>query len=360
MIKRLTICIFVLLLLSANAVRAKMVYTFEGEIDFEKDQYDLTVNLPRQEKKVVESTKSSYAKSNLSKSIKQADSQSSIFARARRNKNNDLQLSMNIGYLQTPMFDISSELESVIKITSEHNGTNSSSKDASTLTGRIWSKNSLLDYKPLRELSGRFEVKNNKLYFDNISFGNIVSNGYIQLKYPFKLNVTVNIALVDMDDFLNFWIRNKKYDSAGPVSGVIKVTGDVVEPYLKGHLKSYDGYVKNLKFDSINLNIEGPFPHMKISQSSVTEQEGFSFFIDGDMDLSDQKNFKRQIKNLTLSPMISADESQREVVFKRVKIEDNGTMEFKYMLRQGDGSSIDSVDLENELDMLGFEQKMKF
>jgi len=192
-----------------------------------------------------------------------------------------------------------------------------------------------------------------------LSFGDLNCNGYIDLVQPHKLNLSLDLLNVAMSDFLNFWSANKRFDSSGSVSGKIRASGTLDNLVLKGRLESRNGYVQKLDYDVISLNIEGTYPNLEITNSMVSKSDGVSFTLDGPFDLSDRGHFKKQIKALTIAPLVSDSGSEREWTIKRLNLEESGVSEIKYRHRKGDvlGTGTSAGD---ETDMLGFERTRNF
>jgi hypothetical protein len=181
----------------------------------------------------------------------------------------------------------------------------------------------------------------------------------MDLLSPYGLDFVFNLNEVDLNDFLNFWSADKEYESSGAVTGVIKASGTLENLALKGSLESYHGFVQKLDYDIISLNIEGIYPHMQIAQSTISKSDGMSFSLDGPFNLSDKENFKKQIKALTLAPLVNDSGSEMEWTIKRLNPEDSGTTELKYRFRKGDALGI-GTSADDETDMFGLERTRKF
>jgi len=325
--------IFLLVFLAAfipKLVFAEKVFFFEGEIDFSKNEFNIVLDL---------------------------NEGSSVMAKATRMSETNYRLSLDIGHLKTPLFDLLSKIESSVDLVKEKNDGDDLFDTA--LQGKIWSQYSLVDYKPINELSGRFEIKDKRLHIRALSVGNLTCEGYFGLTAPYNLDIAVNLLGVDMKDFLNFWGSDKKYESSGDVFGEIKASGSFDHLALKGSLESRDGFVQKLDYNAIVLNIEGIYPFMQIAHSTVSKSDGVSFSLDGPFDLSDKENFKKQIKALTLAPLVSDSGSELEWTIKRLNPEDSGTTEFKYLLKKGDALGT-GPSAGDEIDMLGIERSRKF
>jgi hypothetical protein len=381
-------------LLGSSPSFGEVLFSFEGQIDFSRHQFDFVLdfptdkksapilqkegaNLPEDRDEIKPSLKNTVSGISDKKSMQllAKEAQRSIAVRGEKTSENDYYLSLNIEHLKTPFFDLLSEIESTVEVIGREEGRDNSIQgkknqrkrnfdniaspilDATSLRGKIWSQYSLIDYRPLRELSGQFEINNKRLLLTSLSIGNIACSGYIDLVHPHKVDLIFVLSSVDMDDFLNFWVRDKKYDSAGAVFGEIRVTGELDQIFMKGNLESHNGFIKKLRYDSIYLNVEGFYPNIQITNSSISETDSLSFTLDGKINLSDQKNFKKQLKALTISPLVSDSISEAEWTIKRFKEHDSGTTEIMYRLRKGEGAGSSVFD---ESDMLGIERTMEF
>jgi len=176
---------------------AEKVFSFKGQIDLSKNEFTIVLDL---------------------------DEESSVAATARRISETDYRFLVDIEHLKTPLFDLLSKIESSVEIISNKNSSEKMFVNT-VLKGKVWSQYSLINYKPVRELSGSFEIKDQRLYLTELSFGSLNCNGYIDLVQPYKLNLSLNLSDVSMSDFLNFWSTNTRYESSGAVSGEIKASG---------------------------------------------------------------------------------------------------------------------------------------
>lgn len=324
---------------------ANVVVTFHGQVDVAQKQFDVIFDFP--------------ASASEHAVVRGAGAKpSSVALRAAKVSENDYRFSLNIDHLRTPIFDFLSKIESSVEVVPRPSAILpddhlTAGKSASMLRGEIWSQNSLVDYRPIRELAGRFEIMDSRLLLKSLSFGNLSCNGSLDLVYPYKMDLKVLLHDVAMEDFLNFWVRNKEYKSFGTVSGEIGISGTWDRIGLKGNLESHDGYVEQLEYNSIHLNAQGVYPQLSIGQSTISRADGLSFAFSGPIDLSDQENFTKQIGALVLSPLVSDSASEREWTIKRLNQPNSGATEIKYRLRKED-------KLDGASGMLGVEQTVNF
>jgi len=310
---------------------AEKAFFFEGQIDFPDKEFNVVFNV---------------------------DAESSVTAKVEKISETDYHFSLDIEHLKTPLFDLLSKIESSIEFVQGEGAPVRTFSDT-TLRGAIWSQYSLIDYKPIRELSGNFEIRDKKLFLKGLSVGRLTCNGYVGMVPPFESNFDVHLSGVDMKDFLRFWGLSEKYESSGGVFGDIRVSGTLNHLTLKGNLESRHGFVQTLDYDVISLNIEGVYPHMKITRSTVSKSDGVSFAFDGPFNLSDKANFKKQIKALTIAPLVSDSGSELEWTIKRLNPKDSDTTELKYRLNKEDVLGT-GVFAGGEIDMFGIERTRKF
>jgi len=217
----------------------------------------------------------------------------------------------------------------------------------------------LIDYKPIKELSGEFFINESKITFKDVSYGKLTCNGTIDITHPYHMNLTLGLDSLDMASFLSVWMDKEKNDAAGFVFGEIKISGPLHEIFLKGKLTSYNGYVNKLEFSKFFLDIEGIYPEMQIQESSVSQTEGMSFLFEGPINLSRESkdDFYKQVKALNISPIVRDSESEVEWTLKSSTQKDRGTTELKYLKRKSsDGSSRD----KDGSDMFGIENIFEF
>ena len=219
-------------------------------------------------------------------------------------------------------------------------------------TGVINSKYMLVDFKPVRELSGSFFVKNKALTISSFNFAGVSCDGSIDFDEPYPVNMAVKLDYVPMDKFLDVWVSNRTYDAEGFVSGIVKVSGDADNGvYLKGKLDGSDGRIKTFDFEDIHLDIEGTYPHLQIAQSKALKKDGISFEFEGPINLKDKENFKKQIKQLNFMPVVRSNDLEHEWTIRQAKDDTTGTTSLKYLLRK---------EPDDVSGMLGIEKSLEF
>lgn len=302
---------------------AETLFTFRGQTDFPQNQFHLVLEFPAE------------------KSITLAGGKTAA---------NDYHLSLDIDHIKTPFCDFLSQIESSVTRVKDEAG-------PTAWRGKISSRYSLVDYHPIRELAGHFEIKNQRLSLDSLSFGNLTFAGGVDLVYPHTVDLVIRLNSVLMKDFLDFWVKNNNYESDGTVSGEIRVSGPLGHPALKGSLESHNGLIEELAYNSIYLNAQGTYPRIHLARSVISNTDGVSFNLDGLFDLSDLENFGKQLNGLTFSPLVSDSPAQREWTIKRLRQSGSSATEIKYLLKKGGGMGSSQADGSG---MLGLERTVEF
>jgi hypothetical protein len=312
-------------------------FQFSGQIDFDRKELKLVLNLPPPKPSPVEEPP------------KKVDA---VIVQINQVNGNAYKMSLKIDHLKTFSYDISTEVETSLDMEGMQNGLRG------FISGKLQSLYTTIDLKPIHQLAAEFSIKNNKLTVQSLVFGNVILNGTVDMVAPYKIDLLVNLNAIDMPDFLDFWDHGNLYQSSGSVFGTIKVSGTVDKLFLKGNLESLKGHVEDLTFDRFLLNAEGYFPNMQIAKSSkVSQPDGTVYTLDGSIDLSDKDKFKEQIESLNISPIVDGSSGDRAWTIKRLQNEtSSSSTEIKYLLHK-DASQ---PSAEAPSDILGVQRTMEF
>lgn len=307
------------------AAEAKITFPFQGQINPGQREFSASVRLQDDEEPLT---------LNLSQTAE-----------------NKYSAVITINDLATPLFEISSVLESTIEVIDDEDR-------GVFLWGQVESQFALLNHKPFSPFYGVFEIKDRTLYLTDVILGNTRCRGSIQLAAPFRVEMSIELSGVDIHDFIAFFSDQPRLLAEGDVSGVISINGNPDHLYLKGRLMSYDGIIEELDYRSILLNVEGRYPHLYISNSDITQSDGLSFTLKGNLDLSDTQDIRKQIESLAFEPMVKESATDRVWTLKRLRAPDrSGTTELKYLLRKSNGHGPLSGE---ESGMIGIEQQINF
>lgn len=319
---------------SVRPVEAKTQLSFNGQIDFDRKELNLVLNLP---------TDPTHTKS---------PNDNAIIARINQLNNSAYKMSLRLEHLKTFSFDVSSEMETSFDLESPQSGLKG------FIFGKLKSQYTTIDLKPIRQLAAEFNIRDNKLTVQSLVFGNVILNGTVDMISPYKVDLSFNLNAIDMTDFLEFWDHGNDYQSSGSVYGTIKVSGTMGKLFLKGNLESINGHVEELSFDRFLLNAEGYFPNIEIAKSSkVSQPDGSIYTLDGSINLNDKNNFENQIKGLNISPIVDDSRQERAWTIKRLQNDtSSSSTEIKYLLRKDASQSA----AESPSDILGVQRTMEF
>ena len=323
MIKQILFLSGMIIFLWAQVSWAKVLLSFEGQMDFSHKEIGLLLNL---------------------------DNQNTIKLKGSRVSEKNYLVSFTTDHFKMPSYDVSTDIESSFTI-------EQSDIKKSIIQGQVKSQYSLIDLKPMEELQGEFEIIDNRLNVSRLSLGKVSAQGAMDLTYPFKCDFFVQFNDVGLSDFLTFFSKDGFSQSVGTVSGDLKISGTADRIFMKGNFESDNGIVRKFAYDSIVLNVEGVYPKLQIMNSRVSQTEGMSFTLDGLFDLTDTEHFTKQLAALEMAPLVVDKGSQLEWTIKRMKDQTSGTTELKYLLRR-DTSSIGAAAPNDG--MIGVERKVEF
>lgn len=311
--------------LTAAAPQAWGSLSFEGNVDFVKKQFDLKLFLK---------------------------DGGTIQTQAISTSNKGFRLDTQLDHVKVAKLDVVTRVKSAVEFV---NG----ASIESFLRGEISSQYSLLNYKPVGELSGYFEVKKGRLYLTSVSWGGIICDGYVGLLPPHDIDLSIRFSEIDLADLfvLLGWQADEKL-LGGEISGRIRLSGFLDKLMLKGSLAASNGFIREMQYDDIVANFEGMYPVIHVAESNMAESSGLIFNMEGDINLASSVNFMNDISALKISPLVGEGDNYRDWTIKSKRGQGKSTTTaFKYRLQK----RIDEESRpEDGSDMLGFENRIKF
>ena len=226
------------------------------------------------------------------------------------------------------------------------------------IRGAVESRYTLINRKPTDDFAGSFEIADGIMNINYLSVGNISVKGMIGLDYPYISDLSLKLFEIQLEEFLSFWAKDEvDVNTAGYVTGDIKLSCPLGRLAVNGGLVSYNGTVGRLEYDSIVLNMEGIYPIIYILNSTVTRTDSLSFKLEGPLDLSNRESLMVQVKSLKKSPLISTSDTTFEwTIIRKQKEGGSVKTELKYLRRK----PINDRSLDEESDMLGVERRIEF
>ncbi len=224
--------------------------------------------------------------------------------------------------------------------------------------GKLDSRYTLLNKKPVPDLHGSFDIHDDTLFIRSLEFGKYQGQGALGLQPPHRVSLKIALEAADLSEFIWFFSPDPEVYASGDVSGEITAEGDGSALRLGGRLTSFDGTIDGMEYDSILLNVDGTYPKLNVFNTDVTQTDGFSFRVSGTVDLSQQETMDRQIEALAYEPLVDDKGSDREWTLKRFHSEKHaGTTEVKYMMRQDEDKNSLTTD---DSSLIGVERKVSF
>jgi hypothetical protein len=305
--------------------RAEHVYPFQGHLNLVEQSLDFSVKL---------------------------DQEAAVKMTVDHKQDEAYQAVIDVQNLKTPFFEMTTDVQSVVSIHKNNNR-------IIGLSGTFWSQYSLLDHKTVPEMSGRFDLKDGVLHVDDFIVGDFTAEGSIAVLPPHSLEGAVAFDRIPLKTFLD-WLSGdkKKFDGEGELSGKITLGGHPDRVAVKANIVSDGGYAGRLPYDRMSLHLEGIYPVVELTNSSITKTNGFSFDLDGTVDLSDKNNMSAQLASIKTVPLVKDSHAQSEWVLKR--IQDNGQdAETKYFIKKDKGVAMSAAGTD-DYGVFGVERKIGF
>lgn len=259
---------------------------------------------------------------------------------------------LDVQNVHTPFFDMTTQLKGVV-----HLNKNSAGDD--TFSGRFESQNTRLNGRSNPEFSGEFEFDQGVVYLTDLTWGGLRGTGSIGLDAPYPIGSSIQLYDLDMIDVLN-WLagRDKEWSGNGAISGDVHLSGTVHKLSLKANLVSQNGFIEDLPYDLLVLNIQGIYPVVDLTGSTVTKTNGFSAGLAGIVDLSDRQKMVSQLKAIKRIPLIQDNVLQSEWVLKKVEDSDGeGKTQTNFFLKQNKRNASTGQD---DSSLLGVQKKIGF
>lgn len=283
-------------------------------------------------------------------SLKTQDGQ--IDLKVTRGPDGSYQPVVDLQNVQTPFFDMTTQLHGVVHV-------NTNSAGDYTFSGRFESQNTRINGRMNTEFSGKFVFDQGVVNLTDLTWGGLRGTGSVGLDAPYPVGSNIQLHDLDMIDVLN-WLagRDKEWSGNGAISGDVHVSGTVHKLSLKADLVSQDGFIEDLPYDLLVLNIQGIYPLVDLTGSTVTKTNGFSAGLAGIVDLSDRQNMVSQITAIKRIPLIQDNLVQSEWVLKKVGDTDaEGKTQTTFFLKKSKKNASTGQD---DSSLLGVQKKIGF
>lgn len=188
-------------------------------------------------------------------------------------------LALKLNHLRFDELDVTTELSLEGGLVKKEDGTG-------LIAGEISTKNSIIDYKPFKELLGSYLIEEGILKIPSLALGDSYRlTGAVELTRPFLADLTIWIDGADMMDLLVFCKDIKEDALSGRIEGEFRVKGPLASPQVMGRCLVKDGNFGDLEYGSMWVDLEGKGRVIAIKDSKIYQKEGF-LTMEGEIDLA--------------------------------------------------------------------------
>ncbi len=245
---------------------------------------------------------------------------------AKAQDDQSIQFQLSAKNLQALIFHITAEVSGAIRLVE--------SLDGASFVEVMLSQESQSPDLVHEGIQGKLDIVDDKIFVRQLHGAGVHCQGQASFLPPYDMDLTFSAKNMLLSD-LFAWLNQPQESVMGDASGQIRVTGFVEKLLIKGRFVS-SGQIGNFRYDEITAGIEGIYPMARLIDASVTETNGVSFFLEGQIDLSkDFKDFAQQLAKMKMLPLIRQTNVDREwTIRKGSGGRDAGETEFKYRLRR--------------------------
>lgn len=250
----------------------------------------------------------------------------------------------------TPFFDMTAHLKGAVEFDNKI-------LQSRKISGRIVQDLSDGSLNPDEGLVVAFHMADEVLHVDKASWAGLTGKGFVNLRQPFEVDFRFGFQDVQMSYALS-WLSDgtKELDATGALSGFTQLAGPADKLSIRAHLVSHYGSIEKFSYDLLSLHLQGIYPVVELANSTVTKSSGFSFDLDGKINLESRADMETQFKTVKKIPLINENALQSQWVLKR-GFEDGGKTETKFFLKKDKQTSFTDQD---DSELFGMEKKIGF
>lgn len=202
--------------------------------------------------------------------------------------------------------------------------------------GLVWTRYTLFNRKPFKELAGSFIIEDGKLIFDRLNWAELNFSGWLDLLGPFNLDITVEITDMDLNDLS--LLLGLKLDEAvslsGLVSGKVRLSGYFKRLQIRGSLRSAEAQVGDFSFRNAAINFRGQYPVVDIDNSDIRDENGIVYSLSGKFNLRQINKFSSGQHRITVTPFSDDASALKGWTIRRIEdLGNDSQLEFGYRLK---------------------------
>jgi len=224
--------------------------------------------------------------------------------------------------------------------------------------GNLASDFILLDRRPIPDLTGQFELRDGFFYLRDFAFNGLRCRGRWAMKSPYLLELKASLTQWqgDVVEPLKFFpwpgAEGETFD------GEISFSGRWGAVFLKGKVLSFVPGEDGPAYQQGVYIFSGTYPKIQLKDSLFTREDGISVRLNGELDLSKQAVWQKQIDALAKSPIVQGGDNALSWTLKHVESsKGRGATELKYFWRKND---VNDPSTREDSGMLGVARKIEF
>lgn len=234
-----------------------------------------------------------------------------------------------------------------------------------SLRGKAWTKNTLLNFKPLKEFSADYQMSSSGLIIHSLKWADFDLKGRIanaeRGKFGVKnhiLDLSLRINEMDIEELSGLLgVNPKDVSLAGKVSGEVRITGPQNAVKIEAKLMAKKGEVAGIRFNSAKINLEGIWPILRFSDSQINDIDGIVYELKGQFSLRELSDFKCPEHKVVVCVANNAMRFQDWVIKRREDSKGQDYVEAEYSLKKNQALK---MRIKNQEETLAWERKVKF
>lgn len=253
-----------------------------------------------------------------------------------------------------------------------------------TIKGKAWTQASLLNFKPLKEFSADYELRNSRLTINSLSWADFDLKGHIDtsarlnvdgergrtinegLVSNFNLNplsgayfdIALTIREMDLKDLAGLLgVNPEDVELSGEVWGQVKIKGPHNAVKIEAKLTALNGRVSMVRFNSAKINVEGLWPVLRFVDSQINDMGGVVYELKGKFNLKELSEFNSAEHQVTVYSANNAMRFEDWVIKRRPDEKGQDMVEAEYPLQKNQALK---MRIKNQEETLGWEKRVKF
>lgn len=155
-----------------------------------------------------------------------------------------------------------------------------------SVTGDFSTSGSIINYNPIREIKGAYEIKDGKLKLNGVNYGDVAfASGSVAFSGKNDVDIHLKFKGAQLAGLTD--LMTEKDMLSGLAFGDIFIRGELgKEMRIEGQLEFLDGNISFVRYNSAKLTLKGKGSILEFIDSKVYTDEG-TLMLEGTLDLAD-------------------------------------------------------------------------